>query len=101
MIYDADDLSMVGYRFFGDKPHAPMPSIDGFKAAKSPGRRNAKGERHIRAHYRNVPMSKFTSLKGVDGLFDLLFPSGLEPTILTDADLYSDFQDSMDSDDDL
>jgi hypothetical protein len=84
--YNRNDLSIQGYSFFGNKPHEPMQSIEGFKASKSPGRRNADGERHIRPHYRDVRVSQFTRDLGALELLDLLFPSGLESVILDEED---------------
>jgi hypothetical protein len=75
MAYSLDDLTISGYRFFGNAPNCPMPSIDSCKASKAPGRRNAEGARHVRSNYRNVPVSRFTdrlsSLELLERLFDM------------------------------
>ena len=76
--YNWDDLTISGYRFYGQYPHEPMQTIDGFRPSKSPGRRNAEGRRHIRNNYRNVPIKQFTAQLNLEGLLDHLFPSYLD-----------------------
>jgi hypothetical protein len=84
--YAIEDLTISSYRFFGKKPHEPMQEIEAFKPSISPGRRNAKGERHIRSHYRDVRVSQFTLAPNAEQLFDLLFPSGIDPIMLGEDD---------------
>jgi hypothetical protein len=72
--YNREDLTISGYRFYGEYPHEPMQTIDEFKPTKSPGRRNAKGERHVRSHYRNVPLNRFKICANCRQLLELLFP---------------------------
>lgn len=84
--YDWNDLSISGYQFYGQYPHQPMKSIDGFKAAVTPGRRNVEGKKHIRSHYRNVPVKHFTTRIACEQLLDELFPSYLLPKDLSADD---------------
>jgi hypothetical protein len=83
--YDWHDLTISGYQFYGKMPHEPMEAIEGYPPSKTPGRRNAEGERHIRSHYRNVPIRQFTPRLDCEQLLDVLFPSYL-PTAIIDED---------------
>jgi hypothetical protein len=85
--YKWDDLTVSGYQFYGKQPHEPMEPIDAFRPSKSPGRRNAEGERHIRSHYRNVPLKHFCARMNCEQLLDSLFPSYLPTTTLEEDDL--------------
>jgi hypothetical protein len=53
------DLRPTSYGFYGGGPKDEMPYIDVRRITKSPGRRNANGERVLRLRYRDVPFSRF------------------------------------------
>jgi hypothetical protein len=74
MAHEIDTLHLRHFRFFGAGPSEPMPSLDGMRASKVPGRRNAAGERKIREHYRDLVMRRFLGPLSFDQLVDVLFP---------------------------
>lgn len=67
-------LRLVEFRFFGSAPSAPMVCIENMRLSKSPGRRNAAGERKVRANYRDVPVKYFEGPLTAAELADVLFP---------------------------
>jgi hypothetical protein len=85
--YKREDLTISGYKFYGKFPHEPMEPIEAFSASKTPGRRNAEGERHIRSHYRNVPVKQFAVSVNCEELLDFLFPSYLQKSVILDDPL--------------
>lgn len=92
MSYSLRDLSITRYRFFGEGPTSPMKPIREFRPSIAPGRRNADGERHIRHHYRNVPISRFRTCSNINQLFELLFPEGVEQ-LVAGNDQFPGFED--------
>ena len=48
--------------------------IDTFAVSKSPGRRNADGERKLRSNYRDVRVKEFEGPLSAVQLFDVMFP---------------------------
>lgn len=75
MSYSAADLRLSRFRFFGGAPSESMAAIDGFRATKAPGRRKKSGERKIRQHYRDIPVSQFQGPMSIEELVKVLFPS--------------------------
>lgn len=74
MSHSLATLRLVEFRFFGSAPVAPMASIENMRPSKSPGRRNAAGERKVRANYRDVPVKYFQGPLTATELADVLFP---------------------------
>jgi hypothetical protein len=74
MSHAAEDLTLPHFRFFGGVPSEPMASIAAMRSTKAPGRRNAAGERKVRANYRDVPVRQFRGPLSIEQLLDILFP---------------------------
>jgi hypothetical protein len=75
MSHTLEDLRLTQFRFFGASPSEPLPSIEGFRMPKKPGRRNAAGVRKIRENYRKVPTNRFQGPLALAELADVLFPA--------------------------
>lgn len=73
--YKIEDLTITSCSLFANEPSSAMPEIKSYKASKSPGRRNAEGIRHIREHYRDVPISRFEGPFSMPDLLKNLFPT--------------------------
>lgn len=84
MIHHLEDLALRHFfffgstpEFFGSTPEAAMPTIGTLPASKSPGRRNAAGQRKVREHYRDVKVKMFEGPLSAGELFDKLFPNSV------------------------
>jgi hypothetical protein len=77
MSYSVATLQLTSFRFFGSaSPSEAMPIIEELSPSKSPGRRNAAGERKVRTNYRDVPVRRrFQGPLSVEELLHALFPS--------------------------
>jgi DNA-binding XRE family transcriptional regulator len=75
MSHTIEDLRLFNFRFFGGRPSDPIGAIESMPLTKVPGRRNASGERKIRANYRNVPVNQFQGPLSIEQLVDVLFPN--------------------------
>jgi hypothetical protein len=63
---------LLSYRFFGDSPGEPLPSLNGF----APGKRtnpNKEGVKPLRQSIRIVPYGEFTSVPDTKALIERLF----------------------------
>lgn len=78
MSHTLADLRLTKFRFFGGAPNEPMSNIDAMRQPKSPGRRNAAGERKVRTNYREVPVKHFLGPLSTTELLDVLFPVALD-----------------------
>lgn len=74
MSHTLADLRLTKFRFFGGAPNEPMSNIDAMRQPRSPGRRNAAGERKVRTNYREVPVKQFLGPLSTTELLDVLFP---------------------------
>lgn len=74
MSHTLAELCLTKFRFFGGAPNEPMSNIEAMRQPKSPGRRNAAGERKIRTNYREVPIKQFQGPLSATELLDVLFP---------------------------
>lgn len=68
----ATELEIVGIRWFGAPPGAPLPCVQGFRIAKHT-KANAQGIKAERPGKRQIPQSAFESVPTVDALFTRLF----------------------------
>lgn len=75
MFHTLSDLRLTKFKFFGGKPNVPMPSIEAMQQSKSPGRRNAAGERKVRGNYRDILVKQFQGPYSCSELLDVLFPT--------------------------
>lgn len=74
MSHTLAELRLTNFRFFGGAPNEPMSNIEAMRQPKSPGRRNAAGERKVRTNYREVPVKQFQGPLSATQLLDVLFP---------------------------
>lgn len=74
MSHTIPELRLTQFRFFGGPPGEPMDCIAELRSSKSPGRRNAAGERKTRVNYRDVPVRGFKGPYSPVQLLDVLFP---------------------------
>jgi hypothetical protein len=75
MSHAAEDLRLGQFRFFGGPPSEPMVNLTAMRSSKAPGRRNAAGERKVRANYKDVPTRQFQGPLSAEQLVNVLFPS--------------------------
>jgi hypothetical protein len=75
MSHAAEDLRLSQFRFFGGLPLEPMSSLASMRSSKAPGRRNAQGERKVRANYKDIPTRQFKGPLSVEQLLNELFPA--------------------------
>lgn len=74
MSHTLAELRLTKFRFFGGAPNERMSNIEAMRQPKAPGRRNAAGERKVRANYRDVPVKQFQGPLSAAELLDVLFP---------------------------
>lgn len=75
MSHSVGELKISSFRFFGGTtPADVMPLVDLLRHSKSPGRRNAAGERKVRTNYRDIPIRMFSVKLSTAALLDRLFP---------------------------
>ena len=72
----------LSYRFFGDLPGEPLPSLADFKVAKHT-KGNAAGEKKERPAIRVVPKSRFRAIGTTEELVGVLF--GVSKTARSEA----------------
>ncbi len=74
MSHTLAELRLTKFRFFGGAPNETMSNIEAMRQPKSPGRRNAAGERKVRTNYREIPIKQFQGPLSASELLDVLFP---------------------------
>lgn len=68
----ADDLDIIGIRWFGSEAGRPLPFINDFPASKHT-KANSRGIKADRPSKREIPLSRFTRIDDVADLFTRFF----------------------------
>lgn len=77
MLFEEDEEKHkfnINYRFFGNGPNEPLPSLDKFSVGKHT-KANSEGKKSERPSIRVIPKGHFMEINGIKELIDKLFGS--------------------------
>jgi hypothetical protein len=66
------DLDLGPFYWLGDEPKLPLPTISHYPMPRR-ATHNAEGERPVRQNHRQVPISAFRRMSGLDEVLEALF----------------------------